>query len=152
MDDSLIFYLMVKYFTLLSVFCPFAVLVYFFGAKKTLSASKFDTPFCRLLYDIFVEIQHKIWYAISKYYFMWGRQIHMGATVVPITIIRFFTFGTRFLVTAIVGIVVCKKYDERNAEKCKRWVWVLLWTRFAIGAFFILTAIAIILFFVAINM
>ncbi len=76
----------------------------------------------------------------------------MGATVVPITIIRFFTFGTRFLVTAIVGIVVCKKYDERNAEKCKRWVWVLLWTRFAIGAFFILTAIAIILFFVAINM
>ena len=76
----------------------------------------------------------------------------MGATVVPITIIRFFTFGTRFLVTAIVGIVVCKNYDERNTEKCKRWVWVLLWTRFTIGAFFILTAVAIILFFVAINM
>ncbi len=44
MDYSLIFYLMVKYFTLLSVFCPLAVQKRFFGAKKTLSASKFDTP------------------------------------------------------------------------------------------------------------
>lgn len=103
---------------------------------------------------IFIEIQYKIWYyARNKYNLICkaGNSMAFISLIVPKFLLTMLFNGLRFLITAIIGLVVCKKYDQRNYEKCPTWAWILLWVRLAIGTACILIVAAFVLLLFIIN-
>ncbi len=71
--------------------------------------------------------------------------------IVPEFLLTLLFNGLRFLITAIIGLIVCQKYDKRNYKKCPTWAWILLWVRLAIGIACISIVAAFVLLLFIIN-